>query len=435
MFHIANKWTFTLSFFFIMAVFLPVQESVATTFRAVYADAPGTGFYDETPMTDQLARGDIRGTTVGDVRRNAFEAALDILEENISTNNNGGIIIQASFDDLGGQSSRGIMLGGAFPANHVYLGLVPGLPVCSASSFFQTPPQCSIPLLNEPGVVGVPIALAEHITGQGFNGNNADVVITFNERAPFYFGTGTEPLNYNNFILVAAHELFHGLGFSDSIQDDGSFYLTELNGSLVPVFSYYDINLYSESEGELLVNLSQSERRDAITSVDGLLWDGTLGGLFDTSCGRLMGKALMDSYPSAVDNEGRPQLYAPRPYQPGSSVSHFVEASKDLMKPTINYTEHADFTLGVLLDMLWLVGEVSPAQFEILGDCLADSEEESETAPEPTPAPDTSGQSSGGGSGGCTMAETQTMSQNTILNLLLILLTIVPCFQLYRRGG
>ena len=436
MFHIANKWISALSFFFIMAVFFPVQESVATTFRAVYADAPGTGFYDETPMTDQLARGDTSGTTVGDVRRNAFEAALDILKENISTNNNEGIVIQASFDDLGGRNSRGaIVLGGASPAEPVYLGLVPGLPVCSASSFFQTPPQCSIPLLNEPAVVGVPIALAEHITGQGFNGNNADVVITFNERAPFYFGTGTEPLNYVNFILVAAHELLHGLGFSDSIQEDGaSFYVTELNGSLVPVFSYYDINLYSESEGELLVNLSQSERRDAITSVDGLLWDGTLGGLFDTSCGRLMGKALMDSYPSAVDNEGRPRLYAPSSYQPGSSVSHFVEASKDLMKPTSNDIEHADFTLGVLLDMLWIVGEISPAQLEILGDCLADSEEESETAPEPTPAPDTSGQSSGGG-GGCTIAETQTMSQNTILNLILILLAMVPCFQLYRRGG
>ncbi|MXZ48862.1 MAG: hypothetical protein F4Z13_06430 [Candidatus Dadabacteria bacterium] len=435
MLHIANKWIFTLSFFFIMAVFLPVQESVATTFRAIYADAPGTGFYDETHMTDQLAQGNIIGTTVGEVRRNAFEAALDILEENISTNNNEGVVIQASFDDLGAPSSRGIVLGGALPADHVFLGLVPGLPVCSASSFFQTPPQCSVPLLNEPGVVGVPLALAEHITGQGFNGNNPDILIKFNERAPFYFGTETTPFNYVNFVLVAAHELFHGLGFYDSFREDGSFIaLTELGGSLVPVFSYYDINLYSESEEDLLVNLSQSERRNAITSVDGLSWDGTLGGLFDTSCGQLMGEALMDYYPSAVDKEGRPQLYAPRPYEPGSSISHFVQTSKDLMKPSVDGVEHADFTLGVLLDMLWVVGDISPDRLEVLEDCLTSSG--GETEPESTPAPDTPGQSSGGGSGGgCTIAETQAMSQNTILNLLLILLTMVPCFQLYRRGG
>ena len=427
MFHIANKWTFTLSFFFIIAAFLPVQESVATTFRAVYADAPGTGFYDESPMTDQLARGDIRGTTLGEVRRNAFEAALDLLEENISTNNNGGIIIQASFDNLGG---RTIAQAGA--TDFFSLGLVPGLPVCSASSFFQTPPLCSIPLLNEPGVVAVPVALAEHIIGQGINGNNADVEITFNERFPFYYGTGgarSTPSNYVNFTVLTAHELLHGLGFLGLFREDGGFAsLVELDGSLVPVFSYYDINLYSESEGELLVNLSQSERRDAITSVDGLLWDGTLGGLFDTSCGRLMGKTLMNSYPSAVDNEGRPRLYAPRPYQPGSSVSHFVQASRDLMAPTYEHIEHADFTLGVLLDMLWIVGEISSDRLEILGDCLTGSEGE------PEPAPDTSGQSSGGGGGGCAIAETQTMSQNTILNLLLILLAMVPRFQLYRRG-
>ncbi len=233
----------------------------------------------------------------------------------------------------------------------------------------------------------------------------------------------------------------HGLGFAPNIREDGSsLYVTELNGSLVPVFSYYDINLYSESEGELLVNLSQSERRDAITSVDGLLWDGTLGGLVDTSCGQLMGKALMNSYPSAVDNEGRPRIYAPRPYEPGSSVSHFVQASKDLMKPSVDGVEHADFTLGVLLDMLWIVGDVSSDQLEVLEDCLTDSREEPEpepeleSTPEPTPAPNIPGQSSGGGSGGCTIAETQAMSQNTVLNLLLILLAMAPCFRLYRTS-
>ena len=278
----------------------------------------------------------------------------------------------------------------------------------------------------------MPVALAEHVAGQGLNGSNADVIIQFNESEflSFYYGTGgigSTPSFYTNFTVVTAHELLHGLGFLSLIEEDGSFQLTEEDGSLVPVFSHYDLNLFSESEEDLLLNLSQSERQDAITSVDGLLWDGTLGGLFTSSCAQLIGKDLMDDYPSAVDSEGRPRLYAPDPWEPGSSVSHLAEASKDLMKPSYEGAEHANFTLGLLLDMLWYVGGISPAQSEVLEDCLTDSGGEPE--PEPTPEPR---QGSDGGGGGCAIAETQTMSQSTILNLFLILLAVFPCLRLYR---
>ena len=269
--------------------------------------------------------------------------------------------------------------------------------------------------MRSPWTLAVPVALAEHVEGQGLNGSNADVIIKFNESEflSFYYGTGgigSTPSFYTNFTVVTAHELLHGLGFLSLIEEDGSFLPTEEDGSLVPVFSHYDLNLFSESEEDLLLNLSQSERQDAITSVDGLLWDGTLGGLF-TSCAQLIGKDLMDDYPSAVDSEGKPRLHAPRTWEEGSSVSHLAEASKDLMKPTYEGAEHANFTLGLLLDMLWHVGGISPAQSEVLEDCFTDSGGE--------PEPDQMERKQGGG--GCTIMGDEDTSRNTVFNLFLVL--------------
>ena len=403
MFHIANKSFSFIVLFLFTIVFSPIPESTATEFIPVYINPQGTGFYDQTPLTDQVARGDINGRTLGEVRRRAFQNALNILESLIRTSNDNGIRIQASFEDLGGVNERGgITLGSATPASFLSVEepLVPG------------------------GVLTLPVALAEHLLARELNGNEADVEIYFNERFPFFFyGTGfTQPLGYVNFTILIAHELLHGLGFLGIIQEDGSFKRIQLqDGSDVAAIGPYDLNLYSESEEELLVYLSQSERQEAITSVDGLLWDGTLGGLFAPSCAQLMGEALMDKYPSAVDSEGRPRLYAPDPWEQGSSVAHLAQASKDLMKPTYKGAEHYGFALGMLLDMFWTVGIASPTHLEILEDCLADSGEE----PEP-------GQGSEGGGGGCAIAETQPMSQNTTLNLFLILLAVLPCLRLSR---
>lgn len=410
MFHIANKsFHFIVLFFIFTAVLSPVPKSAAAEFIPVYTDAPGTGFYDQSPLTDQVARGDISGRTLGEVRRKAFQNALDILEGLIRTSNDNGIRIQASFEDLGGVNERGtIALAGAQAAGFLSIEepLVPG------------------------GFLTLPVALAEHLLARELNGNEADVEIYFNERVPFFYGTGfTEPLGYTNFTVLIAHELLHGLGFADSIREDGSFERIQLqDGSIVTAIGPYDINLYSESEKELLVNLSRSERQEAITSVDGLLWDGTLGGHFAPSCAQLMGETLMDVYPSAVDSEGRPRLYAPDPWEQGSSVAHLALTSKDIMMPIYQEVEHYGFTLGMLLDIFWTIGIASPTDLEILEGCLADSGEEPEPEPDPDPEPEPELElaPTAGSGGGCTIAESQNTQQNAMFNLFLILCTLFP---------
>ena len=410
MLHIASREFFTvIPILFLLATVLPVTESAATELIPVYRDARGEGFYDETPMTDNVARGGTRGSTLGEVRRNAFQNALDILEGLIRTNNSRGIRVQASFEDMGGENvGGGITIAGARPAAGLYI-----------SGLYESP------LLPGGEFLAVPIALAEHMLERELNRNEADVEITFNERVRFYYGREFgEPPRHVNFTIITAHELLHGLGFSDLIKKDGSFPEAEVEdvGSGLAI-GLYDLNLYSENEEKLLINLSQSERQEAITSGDGLLWDGTLGGRFPPSCARLMGEALIDEYPQAVDSEGRPRLYAPEPYETGSSVGHLAEASLDLMKPTYDGAEHLRFTLGMLLDILWTVGGIDRDNQEILEDCLADSGEGPEPEPEPEPEP-TAG--SGGGGGGCTIAESQNTQQNAMFNLFLILCTLFP---------
>ena len=396
MLHIANKNFYFIVLFVFTAVFSPVPESKAAEFIPVYTDPQGTGFYDETPLTDQVARGDITGRTVGEVRRRAFQNALDILESFIRTNNDNGIRIQASFEDRGGADESGVL----------FLARARATDFVGISGF-------EIPLI-------APVAVAEHWLERELNENEADVEILFNERVPLYYGTGNTPLRYVDFTTLTAHELLHGLGFLALIREDGSFPSFEFqDGSTVPAIGPYDFNLYSESEEELLVNLSQSQREDAITSVDGLLWDGTMGGNSTPSCAQLAGKAFMDEYPSAVDSEGRPLLYAPATYEPGSSVSHLSEASHDLMKPYLQRVEHFSFTQGMLLDMLWTLGRISQDLRETLSDCLASNTMEPEPEPEPTAG-------SGGGGGGCTIAESQNTQQNAMFNLFLILCALFP---------
>jgi PA domain-containing protein/flagellar hook capping protein FlgD len=61
---------------------------------------------------------------------------------------------------------------------------------------------------------------------------------------------------------------------------------------------------------------------------------------------------------SGADDQGFPLLYAPNPYQPGSSVSHWdVSATPDLlMEPAINpgLTSNVDLTRYVMEDIGWL---------------------------------------------------------------------------------
>lgn len=410
MFHAINKQSFMGLLLFLLGVFSGVPDSVAITFEPLYVDAPGTGFYDRTPLsatekTLLLADGNV-AQTLGEARRNAFETVLDVLELWFISNST--VRVEASFEKL-----ELDVLALAGPGDFVYG-------------------------LSDPGAVGVPVALAENILGEEINGAmEADIVITFNERHPFYYGLNEEvlqrPFAPTLFVFIAVHELFHGLGFFELIKPDGSFPLVELE-SLEGFFhagTIYDVNLYSERDDELLLNLSSDEqRREAITSVNGLLWDGTSNGENDYSCAQTVAKGQTNLFfPQGMDSEGRLRLHAPAVWEGGSSVSHLAEATHDLMKPSYGPLVYVDFSMGMLKDMGWELDRDNVRAFlpedtpeEFFEDCTVVATTEPELEPEPG-TPSTSGTSEGGG--GCTIAGTESMPQDTIFNLFLILSIIL----------
>ena len=406
MFHVTNKRFFAALFFLLLVAFSPTSESLAITFEPIYTDTPGTGFYDRTPLTATektmlLADGNV-AQTQGEARRNAFEAVLDVFE--LWFIGNSTVRVEASFETL-----EPNFLAAARPGNFVYG-------------------------LSDPGAVMVPIALAESFLEEELNGAmEADVVITFNERHPFYYGLNQEvlqrPFAPTFFVFIAVHEIIHGLGFFGLIQPDGSFPLMEFSEGLFRAGTIYDVNLYSEKNDELLINLSSDvQRREAITSVNGLLWDGTSNGENNYSCAQTVGKGQTDLFfPHGMDSEGKLRLHAPAVWQGASSVSHLAEATRDIMKPSYGSLVYVDFTMGMLKDMGWKLDRNNVEAFlpeetpeEFLEDCTVVATTEPET-------PSTPGTSEGG-SGGCAITGTESMPQNAIFNLFLVLSIVLSVF-------
>ena len=72
----------------------------------------------------------------------------------------------------------------------------------------------------------------------------------------------------------------------------------------------YDVQMYSEGDGELIVDLEPQRREQAATSGTGLLWDGTARPGKENSCS--YGQRMAELKSAAVASDGKPRLHAPR---------------------------------------------------------------------------------------------------------------------------
>ena len=141
----------------------------------------------------------------------------------------------------------------------------------------------------------------------------------------------------------------HGLGFAEQVEQDGDFptrviEITEtLNGIIIDrreatikSRTIYDEQLYSETNSDLLINLSGSQRAAAITSETRLLWEGTDDGRNSCSYGQRMAELKSSS---AKAQDGKPRLHAPSTYDPIGSVSHTHANTEDLMEAFVPGTK------------------------------------------------------------------------------------------------
>lgn len=179
-----------------------------------------------------------------------------------------------------------------------------------------------------------PAALANQIAGSDVNGGElTEISVQFNGDVDnpevlgsiaWYYGTDAAPGSDIDFVSVALHELAHGLGFFSLAFDDGSLF-----GNSPAV---YDRRLLRPSVGRVPF-LSVAERTASLVSGD-LFFD-------DTRVRFAFG--------------GAAAVFAPDPYQPGSSVSHWdVSLAGELLVPFyLGPNRDPGLALAALRDIGW----------------------------------------------------------------------------------
>lgn len=298
--------------FLLILFFSPLPECVAVDMQAVYDPSErsgGEGFFDDT---------------LGEARRNAFERVLCVFENTLRGDFT--IRVSAGFGSFTSDTPTIVTLAAAAP--------------------------CHVAVIPQTGETGLlyPSALARTVFGDDKIReerlcDDYDIRVIFNARADIFHYGQSATRGTVDFTSVAMHEIFHGLGFLEYIESDGSLLSDVVSGRRITLTSVWDRMMYSEADGDRLVGLTDAQRRAAITSGDGLLWDGAAG------------RRAAASKSAGVSPDGRPRLYAPSVYESSSSVSHLDLSIRpdDLLEPFYNNSGDMTLALAMLEDMGWNV--------------------------------------------------------------------------------
>ncbi len=195
-----------------------------------------------------------------------------------------------------------------------------------------------------------PIALANSLAGEDLAPDEEfDLVVNIGNGIPWYFGTdGNTPAGQFDFVTVALHEAGHGLGFIDGGNVNNSTGVGNINGGGNPfIFDTFIV----DGDGNSVLDLPNpsTELGDFLTS----------GDVFVN--GQFAIEAL---------NGVSPELFAPDPFQGGSSIAHWDEAAfpagdiNSLMSPQVGASESnfdiGPITRGHFRDMGWVLAAQAP---------------------------------------------------------------------------
>jgi hypothetical protein len=238
-----------------------------------YQDSTGEGFYD---------------ATLGPSRRNAFSHALAIwasLLQGPAT-----ITVAATMTPRGGTSHSATLASSG--AVDWWFG-VTNQPV--ADTWY-------------------PSAIAEIVSGSDPDPDSPEIAVDFNSDVDnstvlgsidWYYGTDANPGSDIDFMMVTLHEMCHGFGMHASFKSDGSWGIDH-GGTRYPVI--YDRYLV-DTTGTQLITLPVSPLH---VTGDNVFWNGAIAGW---------------AYQHDFGGAGRLRIYAPTPWDGGSSISHIDETT------------------------------------------------------------------------------------------------------------
>lgn len=292
----------------------------AATVTLVVKDAAGTGFNDPTPVAAVPGNS---GTTLGQQRLNAFQAAANVWAGKLQSN----VVIQVGvqMSALTCTSTSGI-LGQAGPH--------------SVNRDFSGAPRAA---------TWYAAALANARHGADLDAPNADIDATFNSTLDegtlgclnglmWWYGINAAPQgNTIDFFGTVLHEIAHGLGFLTFVSQSG----VKFNG----FDDSFMVNLEDHSLGLVWPNLSDSQRGASSIDSGDLHWIGT--NVTSHSTG-VLSAGLVGTHV---------RMFAPNPFQSGSSVSHWdtVLSPNELMEPIATPDGADRVTTFALQDSGWLL--------------------------------------------------------------------------------
>jgi len=194
-----------------------------------------------------------------------------------------------------------------------------------------------------------PVAIANANAGVDLLPGGSDVNSSYSSTFPFYFGTdGNPPAGMFDLASVALHEFGHGTGFVGSGGVDSGVGFWGLGGGFPTIYDLF----VRDAANQYIVSAYPNE-------------SAALAAVFQS------GSLFFNSPASPVPAVAAPiPLYAPNPFEGGSSYSHLNEASfpagdpNSLMTPQIGQAEAnhqpGAITLAMYSDMGWPGGAVPP---------------------------------------------------------------------------
>lgn len=301
----------------------------ATTIVLVNSDAAAEGFNsNEAPFANQTGN---NGGTLGQQRLNVFQAAADYWEERIDSNVT--IRVQINFDPLFCESNRAT-LGSAGP-----------------NAVFRDFPNAPLP--NTWYVE----AVANSLAGTDQDSTSNDISARFNSDIDnnnncltgtnWWLGINSPaPIGTISLFDTVLHEIGHGLGFLSLVSPAGTRFDNRNDA--------YMVNLFDQETNRAWSSMTDAQRAASAINGPDLTWRGINA---NNNSSHLNA--------SVSRTNGSIRMFAPAPFQEGSSVSHWdTSLSPDeLMEPSATPTSDDRSTIQLLSDIGWNVisgpGEIS----------------------------------------------------------------------------
>jgi cysteine-rich repeat protein len=226
----------------------PLARASATFVIENVDEGTGLGLDDQAPRSP--VGGNV-GATLGQQRLLALQHALDIWSEVLTSDQT--IVVNATFADLSGGTCDGssLVLGQASTAS----GVARQAPGTSSEVWY-------------------PVALASALDGEDFYPDYPDIFAEFNTAvdedcipgSAWYYGFDGKHGDDSDFVMVALHELGHGLGFASFAAEDGSHF-----DGTPDLFSLFEYDLDAQKSW---IEMTNEERAASGVNGRGLVWAG-----------------------------------------------------------------------------------------------------------------------------------------------------------------